>query len=150
MRSPSRAASFAAVYALLHAAHQAGDFLAQTDPQALRKPCAADRDVQCTEAESWGALLGHITTYHLVQAAVLAAGNHFLRLGLPPRRIAAGIAVSALTHAVIDRRWPVRLWMDHSGSAGFRARGGAPQVDQAMHHTALVVAAAAITGPARP
>lgn len=144
----SRPARFAAVYALLHAAHQAGDFLVQTDAQARRKPCATDRTVECTETDSWGALAGHIVSYHLAQAAALAAGNHFLGLGLPSRRIAAGIAVSALTHAVIDRRWPVRLWMDNTGSTAFRRAGGAPQVDQAMHHLALAAAAATITGPA--
>lgn len=140
----SRAARFAAVYALLHAAHQAGDFLAQTDTQAQRKPCAADRPVECTEQESWGALLGHVTTYHLTQAAALAVGNRLLGLGLTPTRTLAGIAISAVTHALIDRRWPVRYWMDHTGSADFRARGGAPDVDQAMHHIALALAAATI------
>lgn len=146
----SRAARFAAVYALLHAAHQAGDFLAQTDAQAQSKPCAADRDTECTEVESWGALLGHITTYHLVQAATLIVGNRFLGLGLSRNRLLAGIGVSALTHAIIDRRWPVRWWMDHTGSARFRAQGGAPHVDQAMHYLALALAAATITGPPRP
>lgn len=148
--TPSRAATFAAVYALLHSAHQAGDFLAQTDPQTRRKPCRTDRGTQCTELESWGALLGHITTYHLTQAAALAAGNHFLRLGLTRNQLLAGIGVSAATHAIIDRRWPVRLWMDHTGSGLFRQAGGAPQVDQAMHYLALAVAAATITGPPRP
>lgn len=146
---PSRAATFAAVYTLLHAAHQAGDYLAQTDPQALRKPCAADRDVQCTETESWGALVGHITSYHLIQAAALLLANRALSLHLTPGRAAAGIAISALTHTLIDRRWPVRLWMDHTGSSGFRSRGGAPQVDQAMHYLALAVATATITGGPR-
>lgn len=145
MTTVSRAARFAAVYALLHAAHHAGDFLAQTDAQAQRKPCAADREVECTEVESWGALLGHVTTYHLVQAAALAAGNHLLGLGLSRNRLLAGIGVSALTHAIIDRRWPVRWWMDHTGSAEFRTRGGAPHVDQAMHHVALAVAAVVAT-----
>lgn len=105
--------------------------------------------MQCTETESWGALVGHITSYHLIQAATLVAGNRYLHLGLTPKRIAAGIAVSALTHAVIDRRWPVRWWMDHTGSSGFRSRGGAPQVDQAMHYLALAVATATITGGTR-
>lgn len=143
------AARFAAVYAALHAAHQAGDFLAQTDVQAQRKACRADRPTDCTEAESWGALLGHITTYHLTQAAALLLADRALGLGLAPRRAVAGIAISALTHAMIDRRWPVRLWMDNTGSAAFRARGGAPQVDQAMHYLALAMAAGVIAGSAR-
>lgn len=148
--TPSRAATFAAVYALLHAAHQAGDFLAQTDVQARRKPCRTDRTTQCTELESWGALLGHISTYHLAQAAALTLGNHFLGLGLTRTRLLAGIGVSAATHAIIDRRWPVRWWMDHTGSGAFRQAGGAPHVDQAMHYLALALAAATITGPPRP
>lgn len=148
-RAPSRAGTFAAVYALLHATHQGGDFLAQTDIQARNKPCATDRTTDCTETASWGALLGHITSYHLIQAATLTAANRFLHLGLGTKRVAAGIAVSALTHALIDRRWPVRWWMDHTGSARFRQVGGAPHVDQAMHYLALALAAATITGGTR-
>lgn len=46
-----------------------------------------------------------------------------------------------VTHAVIDRRWPVLWWMTHTGSTDWISRGGAAHVDQTAHIAALVVAA---------
>jgi len=63
-----------------------------------------------------------------------------------PGRVAAGVAISAGTHALIDRRWPVREWMDRAGASRFRQHGGAAHVDQAMHHVALYAAALVIAG----
>ncbi|WP_435113330.1 hypothetical protein [Nocardiopsis synnemataformans] len=143
---PSRAARFAAVAAVLAAAHTAGDFLVQTDRQASLKPCRADRDAECTEAQSWAALVGHVASYHAVQATALIIANHVLDLRLHPGRTALGIGASALSHGVIDRRWPVRQWMLRTGSGPYYHRGGAMHVDQAMHQAALAVSAAIITG----
>lgn len=144
------AARFAAVAATLTAAHHVGDFMAQTDHQANRKPARADRTVECSEAESWWALTKHVASYHAVQAAALVAADRALGLGLSPRRVAAGVALSAVTHAVIDRRWPVRTWMDRTGSQAFRLHGGgAMHVDQTMHHACLWVSALVMSGGAR-
>ncbi|PSK96045.1 hypothetical protein CLV63_113208 [Murinocardiopsis flavida] len=152
-RPPTRAARFAAVLTAVKAAHDVGDFAAQTDHQSARKPCAADRaeGVACTEAASWRALAAHVASYHAVQAAALVTVDRALGLGLSPARMVAGIALSAATHAVIDRRWPVRLFMDRTGSTAFRLHGGgAMHVDQAAHHACLAAAALVMaTGPDR-
>lgn len=138
---------FAAVAATLTTAHHVGDFLLQTDHQAARKPATEDRAVVCSEGESWRALAAHVASYHAAQVAGLLIANRALGLKLRPGRVAAGVAISAVTHAVIDRRWPVRWWMDNTGSHDFRVKaGGAMHVDQTLHHTALWVSALVIAG----
>jgi hypothetical protein len=64
--------------------------------------------------------------------------------------LAAGGAVSAITHAFFDRRWPVRWLLEQCGSKGFaelQAGGmnGMYLTDQALHQTALLVSALLIT-----
>ncbi|MFD8801556.1 hypothetical protein [Streptomyces atroolivaceus] len=64
--------------------------------------------------------------------------------------LAAGLIVSAVTHALFDRRWPVRWLLQHTGSPDFaelRAAGmnGMYVTDQALHQTALLVSALLIT-----
>lgn len=137
---------FAAVAATLTAMHHVGDFVLQTDHQSARKPCAQDRLTECSEPESWRALAAHVASYHAAQVAGLLIANRALGLKLRPGRVLAGVAISAATHAVIDRRWPVRWWMDNTGSAAFRENGGAAHVDQALHHTALWASALVIAG----
>lgn len=140
------ASRFAAIAATLTAAHHVGDFMLQTDHQAACKPGPEDRAVVCSESESWRALAGHIASYHAVQVAGLLVANRALGLKLKPGRVLAGVALSAATHAVIDRRWPVRWWMDNTGSAAFREHGGAMHVDQTMHHASLWASALVIAG----
>ena len=141
------ASRFAAVAATLTAAHHVGDFLLQTDHQAARKPCAEDRLAVCSESESWKALAGHVASYHAAQVAGLLVADRVLGLKLRPGRVLAGVALSAVTHAVIDRRWPVRWWMDNTGSRDFRVKaGGGMHVDQTLHHTALWASALVIAG----
>ncbi|MFD6094725.1 DUF3307 domain-containing protein [Nocardiopsis flavescens] len=143
------AARFAAVAATLTVAHLIGDYVLQTDHQADRKPCRADRSVECGEVESWAANQSHVATYRGAQIIALVAADRILGLGLSPGRVAAGVAVSWITHSVIDRRWPVRVWMDRTGSAAFRERGGAAHVDQTLHHSCLWASALIISGGTR-
>lgn len=142
------AATFAAVYAAMTAAHHVGDFLFQTDRQAACKAASADRatDAPVTETESWAANQAHVASYHAVQVAAVAAAARVLGLRLNPVRLAAGVAFSWITHSVIDRRWPVREWMTRTGSKAFYEAGGAAHVDQAMHHAALFAAALLASG----
>src|SRR5437899_8741263 len=100
---------FAAVYATLHAAHQLGDHIAQTDDQAARK----------TQPGGWGAMSRHVGGYHIVAVVMLLAADRILGLGLRPRYAAAGLGLSAATHALLDRRWPVRWISCHTGSPAF-------------------------------
>jgi hypothetical protein len=105
----SRAARFAAVLSTLHAAHDLADHVVQTDMQALRK------------AYDWRAMAGHVGSYHATQVAALVAADRVLGLGLSRWRVAAAVALSAGTHAVLDRRWPVRRLLELTGSEGFAA-----------------------------
>lgn len=140
------ATRFAAVAATVTAMHHVGDFMAQTDHQSACKPTAADRQVVCSESESWRALAAHVASYHAVQVAGLLVANRVLGLRLRPGRVLAGVALSAATHALIDRRRSVREFMDRTGSAEFRQHGGAMHVDQTMHHASLWAAALVIAG----
>ncbi|WP_304450858.1 DUF3307 domain-containing protein [Nocardiopsis sp. YSL2] len=121
--------AFPTVLAAMTAAHHVGDYLLQNDHQAQHKPT------------SWSANQAHVASYHLAQITALTLASRTLGLRLSPARLAAGVAVSWVTHSIIDRRWPVRWWMNHTGSSDFYRAGGAAHVDQAMHHAALFMAA---------
>jgi hypothetical protein len=134
--SPSKAAVFGAVLAALWAAHDCGDHLLQTDDMANTKTKPG--------RVGWTGIAKHVAAYHAVQVAALAA----LRpLGIRPPwwRFALAVVVSAATHAVLDRRWPVRWFQQHTGSAGFADLvtpiNGSYVADQACHHGFLFVAA---------
>jgi hypothetical protein len=71
-------------------AHILGDWLFQTEWQATNKE------------RNWRAMAAHVGVYHLIVLAVLAHA-----CGLADPRIYGGVAFLALTHALIDRRWPV-------------------------------------------
>jgi hypothetical protein len=56
--------------------------------------------------------------------------------------VLAGLAFSAATHAIIDRRWPVRWILNHTGSAPFaKTIHGLYVADQALHWACLWVSA---------
>lgn len=100
------AARLGAVYAALMAAHDVADHVAQTDHQAANK------------ATSWKAMAGHVGSYQALQALALAALRPY---GVRPAwwRVALATAWSAGTHALLDRRWPVKWLLEHTGSARF-------------------------------
>jgi hypothetical protein len=73
-------------FEILLLAHVVGDWLLQTEWQALNK------------AHSWRAMGAHVLTYHAVLLAALV-----LRFGAGNPYVYAVTVVLALTHAVIDR-----------------------------------------------
>jgi len=110
----------AIVFLVLLAGHLLGDWVAQTDWQATNK------------TRSWAALTAHVASYHLLVGLLLLIP--ILRDGWPAWKALAALAVSAVTHAVIDRRWPVRALMRAAGSPGFATvEWGVIAVDQALH-----------------
>lgn len=154
--SSSPAATYAATYAVLTAAHEVGDYLVQRDADARAKGGPG--------AEGRAACRRHVTSYALTQAAALYAADRLLRLRLNRGRLAAGLAVSALTHYAIDRcagHWAdtgpdapaiVRAahaagkekWLTRDPNAG-------ALIDQALHKGFIAIAAAiAATGRHRP
>jgi hypothetical protein len=118
----------ATVFLVLFAGHLLGDWVAQSDWQATAK------------TRSWAALAAHVATYHLVMAALLLVP--ILRDGWSPWKALLVLLVSAMTHAVIDRRWPVRALLAATASPGFATvEWGVIAVDQALHLTILALLA---------
>jgi hypothetical protein len=110
----------ATVFLILLAGHLLGDWVAQTDWQAT------------TKTRSWAALTAHVASYHLLMGLLLLIP--ILRDGWPAGKALAALAASAITHAVIDRRWPVRALLRAAGSPGFATiEWGVIAVDQALH-----------------
>ncbi|MEU0275941.1 hypothetical protein [Streptomyces sp. NPDC006307] len=143
----SRAARFAAVYALLAGSHEVGDYIVQSDTDAKGKGKPGP--------EGTAACLRHVTTYTLAQAAALLAANRLLDLRLRPGRAAAALALSAATHYAIDRC--AGHWADESDHAPALVRaahatgktewlvkdpGAGLLLDQALHKGCITLAAA--------
>ncbi|MGW6416326.1 hypothetical protein [Streptomyces sp. NPDC055055] len=143
----SRAARFAATYALLTGAHEVGDYIIQSDADAKAKGTPG--------REGAAACLRHVSTYTLTQAAALLAANRYLGLGLRPGRMTAALALSAATHYAADRcagHWadttdqaPALVRAAHAiGKTGWLTadpKAGA-LLDQAWHKGCITLAAA--------
>ncbi len=142
------ALTFAVTSAALYAGHQLGDhLLGQTDTQAAGKAAPG-------WAGRW-ALARHVVQYHLVLAGTLAIAVVVLHVPVTLTGLLAGGALSVVTHAVLDRRWPLIWLMEHTGSPSFAALRlpivdapaeagwypGRYSVDQACHQFALFGAA---------
>ncbi|MFJ4676961.1 DUF3307 domain-containing protein [Kitasatospora sp. NPDC088783] len=146
-------ASFGAIWAVLAVGHTLADHvIGQTDHQADDKaaPTAAEVADGASPRRGWGACLGHVAQYHVVVAAALTLVWAVLPLQMSWTGLAAGLAVSMVTHAFFDRRWPVRWLLEHIGSKQFAqlktaGMDGMYLADQALHQTALLVAALLIT-----
>jgi hypothetical protein len=128
-------AAFAAVAVTLYAAHQVADHVVgQTDKQACRKALPG--------WEGWRHNLGHVGLYHLAMAGMLAFTVAVLDLPVSLLGFAAGLAFSAATHALLDRRRPVVWILRRTGSALYaETPEGKYQADQALHVFYLWVSA---------
>jgi Protein of unknown function (DUF3307) len=116
------------VFLLLLTGHLLGDWVAQSDWQATNK------------TRSWAALAAHVAGYHLVMGALLLLP--VVRDGWPAWKALAVLAVSAATHALIDRRWPVWALLRVAGSPGFATvEWSVVAVDQALHLSILAMLA---------
>lgn len=143
----SPALSFAVVLPTLLVAHHVGDYWVQTDTQACTKglPGWTGR-VAC----AW-----HVATYTATCYVALVAVDWMLGLHLSPAGIVLGLAVSAVTHYVADRRTPLARLAGWLGKAPFWRLGtpregrddgpclgtGAHFLDQSWHQLWLWVAA---------
>ncbi|MFE2723854.1 DUF3307 domain-containing protein [Kitasatospora sp. NPDC059327] len=117
---------FADVFVILLTCHWAADYPGQSDHQARHK---ADRTVR-----GWIANLTHALTHVVITAAVLLIVGQVLPEVAPaPAAVARGLVWVGFSHSLIDRRWMVRWWMEHTGQRGFLRAGGAAHVDQAAH-----------------
>jgi hypothetical protein len=128
---------FAVAMATLIAAHQLADHIVQTDTDANGKAGPG--------WHGWRHLLVHVGTYHATALVMLAVTAAALDVPLTTPGMVAGLGFSAVTHAILDRRWPVRWILQHTGSAAFADRMtpicGIYLADQALHYGCLWVAA---------
>jgi hypothetical protein len=140
------------VFAALYAAHQVGDHHVQRDSDAQAKGLPG--------REGHAACLRHVATYTATAVVALAAAA--AATGTRPRlgRVAAGLALSAVSHYVIDRRTPLKRFAEATGVAGFYRLGmprpgrddnpslgtGAYALDQSAHVAFLFAAALIIAG----
>ena len=116
----------ATVFLVLLAGHLLGDWVTQTDWQAT------------TKTHSWAALAAHVTSYHLLMGTLLLLP--VLRDGWPAGDALLTLTVSVATHAVIDRRWPVRALPRLTASPNFATvEWGVVAADQALHVTILAM-----------
>jgi hypothetical protein len=135
----------AVVFVALFASHQVGDHIIQTGAAARAKgaPTAELMAAGAHPWRGWGACLHHVGTYTLTQAAALLLVN--VATPVTWTGVVAALAVSASTHAVVDRRWLVRLIVRAKGCQDWPEAAYA--IDQSLHTGALLVAAvlAAVT-----
>lgn len=129
---------FAAVAATLYAAHQLADHVfGQTDKQATAKATAG--------WHGWRHLLSHVIDYHVVVMLMLLGSIIVLDLPVTLIGFVAGVSFSAVTHALLDRRWPVRWILIRTGSPDFANRQtpicGMYLADQSLHTGCLWVSA---------
>lgn len=145
-------ATFAATWAIVHAGHGVADHVCQTDWQAAHKTAPTPGEVAAGASphRGWRAALAHVATYHLTLIALGSLAWLVLPLHWTPAGIITALVWSALTHAIVDRRWPARRLLHHIRSPRFAelASGGMHGIylaDQAIHHLALLVAAVMLT-----
>ena len=141
------AATFPAVFVALFVAHQVADHWIQTQHQADTKGCPGRAGrIAC---------LGHVASYTATAFGFLGALALATDIDLQPGPVAAGLAVSAVTHYIADRRTPLKRLAELTGSAKFYALGaprpgrddnpslgtGSYALDQSFHYLFLFVAA---------
>jgi hypothetical protein len=128
---------FAISLGTLIAAHQFADHIIQTDTDANGKAQPG--------WDGWRHLLMHVGTYHLTALVMLLVTVAVLDVSVTFTGLAVGLGFSAVTHAILDRRWPVRWILEHTGSAAFADLKaplcGMYLADQALHYGCLWIAA---------
>jgi hypothetical protein len=128
---------FAVAMATLVAAHQLADHIFQTDNDANAKAAPG--------MNGWRHLLVHVGAYHATALVMLVITAVVLNVPLTVAGMVAGLGFSAVTHAILDRRWPVRWILQHVGAPEFADLKtpicGMYLADQALHYGCLWVAA---------
>ncbi|GAA0809823.1 DUF3307 domain-containing protein [Spirilliplanes yamanashiensis] len=133
----ARQVTFVVTLLALLVGHQVGDHVLQSDRQAAEK-CGPGR-------AALRAMAGHLLAYHLAVGAVLAVVAFVLHLPLSVPGVVAGLAFSAVTHGLLDRRHLVRVVLQRTGSPRFAEQTtpvcGMYVADQALHWLCLLISA---------
>lgn len=136
------------VFILMLAGHLIGDFVVQTDYQALSKSWWPGHKEELELrlgplwANAWWRSVisnqSHVLTYHLTMAAFVLPVWHTWGTAI-------AFAISWVSHGFIDRRWPVRGLLELTGSPKFAEQlWGVISADQALHIAILAVLAATL------
>lgn len=144
-----RAVTAAVAFAMLYAAHMVADHWVQTQHQSDCKSLA-------NAGPAWVAYWNcgkHVASYTVTAVVFLVGAAWWLHLPLRLGWVSAGLAVSAVTHYVVDLRAPLR-WLCERIGAGkvsfYRLAdcglNGAYLLDQAYHIGWLAVAALLVAG----
>lgn len=133
---------FAAGLATMYAAHQVADHVfGQTDKMAANKANAG--------LLGWLYLLMHVVQYHLIMLVMLMATIYVLDLEVTGLGLMAAFWFSFITHAILDRRWPVKWILEHTGSPEFAKMQqplcGMYLADQGLHWFCLWISALLLT-----
>lgn len=148
----SAAARMGAAFAALYAAHQVADHHVQRDADAQAKGLPGIR--------GHAACARHVASYTATAALALYAASKATGARISPARAAVGLALSAASHYVIDRRAPLKRFAELTGHGGFYQLGtprpgrddnpclgtGAYALDQSLHVGFLFAAALIIAG----
>ena len=133
---------FAAGLATLYAAHQVADHVfGQSDKIAENKVKPG--------RVGWSHIGLHIIQYHFVLVVILLATCVVLNLPVTLVGFTLCLSFSALSHAFIDRRWPVKWLLVNTGKARFADLTtplcGMYLADQGLHYLCLWVSALLLT-----
>jgi hypothetical protein len=142
-------ATFSATGFVLLVAHNLADHVTgQCDWQAANKAAPKPEEIAAgaNPHRGWLADLAHVAQYHTTVLVLGFLAWLVLPLHWSVFGVVTALAWSAGTHALLDRRWPVRWLLHHTGSPEFarlNAGGlnGMYAADQALHWFALLVAA---------
>ncbi len=117
----------------INVSHEFADHILQTDYQAENKAKPG--------RVGWAAMLQHIFSYHVSMIIALLTVIALFDLPVTGLGFISAIAFSAITHAFIDRRWPVKKLLEMTGSPKFAALqtpiNGMYLSDQSLHRLAL-------------
>lgn len=120
------------------AAHQFADHvIGQNDHEAANKALPG--------RAGWSALLSHVFKYHVVVLIMLLIVIAVFDLPVTLLGISCSILFSAVSHAFLDRRWPVRYILKKVGSPKFaemtQPLHGMYLGDQGSHYLCLWISA---------
>lgn len=128
---------FAVFIGVAICAHQVADHVFSSDRQAENKAKPG--------RVGWSYLLQHVYIYHVTMFLMLLVTAVVLNLPVTILGVFASIMFSALTHAILDRRWPVKWILDHTGSTNFAKMqtpyNGMYLADQGLHYFCLWISA---------
>lgn len=137
--SVGTALAFLGSLAGLGVGHLIGDTVLQSDADAAGKAYPSNDRLAggAHPWTGWAACLRHVASYLAAQATGLLVVLLVIPVTLPG--IAAALALSGSTHAVIDRRWLVQRIVARKGCQTWPQ--AAFWIDQALHWAAMLLAA---------